>query len=769
MTNNSFANTKKKIINHMRNDNWDDILKMITNNEFDLNKSIVNDNNIFHLACIKGKTTIMKQIIDLKNNKMISINLNLGNKDGLPGLHLYYKYGGDDLSFMDYNEICYLDGNGMTVAKYIIDNIEMMNIFIDMIIKHDCVDNLEMIDNRDTKLDKYYILYEITSRVANFAKSKKNKMRDEYLNLLRKLYNITTKKHLVFMAIYLDSIDVIKFLIEQNFDFINVRNGNGSSPIYMAVDYSRHEIADMILNHISNKYGNYETYHIIHKYAKYTHERPIFIAINNHDHVMIEILIKYMKKYLDDYYDQNKVFLMFDQIDRFQNLYIHRLIDTYTINISDDILHFFLKHSDLNHPNYAGNTTAHLIFSMGIWKALYDNLVGRTIDLLIADANGNNCYSYISIDDRKLFMDLTKTIKIPITKKHAEKYTKKYDIKNMIETGTDDTEKSRNYGLFNANSIHYMLYLRYIENKYNNLFIPKFTYDQEEHSREKLFNQLTQYSTSNVIAIFNRYVGLYIDFFYSYHAHIICWFDEDQYYISHKLQKILSDHNAIYDINEERFVILKITLILQDDEPILHANCLIYDRKKKEAWRFEPYGVSNINNSKITIDYHLEKLLVSVYGTITYHDPESYLFGLQFQLIGREEQKKNQNLGDPGGYCLAWTIWFIDTVLSNPDDNVSDIMKNFFDREVIDDIISREEVSKYAHPDVNSGIIKIQSTNHYLDFIRRYAHKLDKEKNKILQSVGIKKYDIYRLVPDVQTENIIMDLFTVRNSIKKII
>jgi hypothetical protein len=193
---------------------------------------------------------------------------------------------------------------------------------------------------------------------------------------------------------------------------------------------------------------------------------------------------------------------------------------------------------------------------------------------------------------------------------------------------------------------------------------------------------------------------------------------------------------------------LKLTLIV--NKKSLHANVLIYDRLKKEAWRFEPYGMSDITTGK-SLDLFVNSLLTDVYGKIHYHDPDDFLTGLNFQLVTGDEFTINQNLGDPDGYCLAWSMWFVDTILGSPDQNVDDLMKNFFTTQSIDSIISNEE----------SVGTNITSTNPFLDFIRRYAHKLDREKNNILLSIGVKKYNLYNYIPDNDILQKISDHFKV--------
>jgi hypothetical protein len=500
--------------------------------------------------------------------------------------------------------------------------------------------------------------------------------------------------------------------------------------------------------------------------------RPIFTAIKLKNFLAIRILIKYMLPYIDQYETANgEALSLRREIDNFQNQYLHRILaqladkqlsqkliskiqDPLQPNVYIDtiaeipfpILSFFIKHSDLNQTNYANNTPAHIIFSTGLWKYISNDLMYKEIDLLKVDQYGRNCYSYISSDDKIDFLKLTQHIMIPI----EQKSDNIGNIKSMLDSNHNHThsDSSENYGLFNSNMVHYMLYLRYIENKYKNVYVPVRHFDDNVRQSELFFFELTSYPISSEHKTLNNCVENYLSEFFSYLPHNIYWISSNQYFVDPQLIHVLKNHNLSIDSSVHRYVMLKLTLIV--NKKSLHANVLIYDRLKKEAWRFEPYGMSDITTGK-SLDLFVNSLLTDVYGKIHYHDPDDFLTGLNFQLVTGDEFTINQNLGDPDGYCLAWSMWFVDTILGSPDQNVDDLMKNFFTTQSIDSIISNEE----------SVGTNITSTNPFLDFIRRYAHKLDREKNNILLSIGVKKYNLYNYIPDNDILQKISDHFKV--------
>lgn len=138
----------------------------------------------------------------------------------------------------------------------------------------------------------------------------------------------------------------------------------------------------------------------------------------------------------------------------------------------------------------------------------------------------------------------------------------------------------------------------------------------------------------------------------------------------------------------KRFIIIPLTLYLVDSES--HANMLIYDQNTKELERFEPHGSHFVGTDRFNnpdISKHIVKLIQELLGhKIKYIDRD---FCPRFQ---RYEEIKFP--GGPHGYCNAWSQWYADIRLSNPD-------------------ISREKVTKYA----------VQELKKNFDKFKRYIHK----------------------------------------------
>jgi hypothetical protein len=161
---------------------------------------------------------------------------------------------------------------------------------------------------------------------------------------------------------------------------------------------------------------------------------------------------------------------------------------------------------------------------------------------------------------------------------------------------------------------------------------------------------------------------------------------------------------------------------------------LIYDFKNKIIERFEPFGILSIQDY---IDDILEEELTWNTG-FKYLRSRDYIDKTGFQYISDEINEKNRKHGDPGGFCLAWCYWYLETKLKNPD------------------IDSKTLVSKLIKK-LNNQDIKVS------EYIRNYANKLNNERNKYLEIIGIDKKKFYDLTMTYNDENKIMNYVNERS------
>jgi len=691
---------EKKIIKYIKNNKWKKILNIIKNGEYtNLNKILINGNNLFHILCIKGKIEIIKEILELKKNKKIILNTNILNSNGIPPIHLYYKYGGKDLLFLEDESICHLDDLNNNLLNYVIDNIKLLNKIIDKMIEYNCLESLYYIENQ---YQSFFTL--LTNKIIED--------KEKYNKIMKKIYQKVKPEFFIFITIRLNSIDNLLMLFEENYDFTDYKK-NYFSPLAYTIYTNKFTMMNMILEYTKNKYNIEHTYIMInsslHDYDLY----PIFLAIRYNGIGMLLILKNYLEEYFNKHTDKHLNYY----INNNHNTYLHELIMMPEKNI--ELINFFIKYTDLNKENYFGDTCGDLIFSTGIWKLV--DLKNKEINLEHINSDNNKCNFYIDKKDIKIFNELK--IKKPLEIKNKEEIYKLFNIKQLI----DYNETDENYALYIYDYNSLMLFFKYLENKHKNIFIPYVKYNENDRNNDL---QLLEMSNINYPSSFIHYI---INNFYSYSQFVFCWINKNNYYISNKLKNILSKKKNYKFIILFGYIRLKISA---------HAFILVYDTEKKELWHFEPTGI--LNGHLNDLEYFKEiikKYFEDIYGEITYYEPVDFLNDTNFQTVSKDWEEDEQVHGDPSGYCLAWCIWFVDIVATHPNVPIKDLVKNYIKKEHIEQLDNQK------------------SDNYYLDFIRKYAKMLTKEKIKILKSIGVPKNEHYKKVISNESQKLINNYF----------
>ena len=146
-----------------------------------------------------------------------------------------------------------------------------------------------------------------------------------------------------------------------------------------------------------------------------------------------------------------------------------------------------------------------------------------------------------------------------------------------------------------------------------------------------------------------------------------------------------------------------------------HGNIIIIGFTKKEIERFEPNGANypfGFNYNPELLDDILIKLFDKLLPTYKYFKPKDFLPKIGFQQLELSEHYKTRKIGDPGGFCSAWSIWYSDMRIKYND-------------------ISREKLVKEL-------INKIKGENiSFKHMIRDYTKNITDIRDKYLKKVGL--------------------------------
>ena len=281
------------------------------------------------------------------------------------------------------------------------------------------------------------------------------------------------------------------------------------------------------------------------------------------------------------------------------------------------------------------------------------------------------------------------------TKKEAIDNLKTYIISNKKSYPTtntiihiDNNEINTNFNTFTGYNLDIVSGLIYLKNKYNNLMTAlsdDFVINDEiiyYHKKQGIFRNQKDFFN------FEIYWVNYKLFFPNNFSNLI------QTFIKSKL----------------RFYIITINIELFEKA---HVNILFFDKLTNEIERFEPAGKDypigfNYNND--LLDFQLEKHLKIYINNIIYIKPSMYQLKVGPQSLDSNEDTKN--IGDPGGFCAAWCLWYVDNRIK-----YNSIKREF----IIEKIITQTKIKKIP----------------LKQLIRNYSKNITYVRDKLLHQINI--------------------------------
>jgi len=685
----------EKIINLINNNNFNELNKIIR-------EPLINNNYLIHIATINNKINLIKYLIN-KDKELIK----LVNNDNETYIHLALKYGYYDIikeSIDIYPEILnIIDNNNNTILHILDPNLILYN---ELIIKY-----LDLIDFNIINNEKFTIFHHNINNSIS-----KNDLVFKNIKIIIEKIDINYPKinPPIIYTIIKKKRHIIDLLLERKELDINIINNQYINPLIIAVE----------LNDIKTIKKIIEKDNLDINYSGINEDlNPYIIALNNRNYKIIKILI--------DKIDLNKQ-------DRKLNSLLHH---TFEIpNINSDIICKLLFNGNLNLKNINNITPLHLFLKNYNWKNYTKILENVNMDIFIKNKLNKTAISYIYKKDLPQFINiLTNSFINNMDNKfciNLKTYQCKYKIKKYIfdnkqsipqNITNKDLIKFKNIegqkGInikFNSDTIHNIIYTIIILSKYKQLGIPNQEYKNYKYIQDKnelYYNNL--YILDNQLLITDLY-EIYLDFLYEISPHIIIWKSNTEYFIHKNLDFYIK--RVLYD-KTKMFIYIKLTIIMPTGT---HANIIIIDKEKGIIERFEPYGNIKMNNE---IDLFLEEKITNMIkkymneNNIKIEYKRSKMIG--YQLIGNDTDINYRVLGDPVGFCLAWSYWYLETRITNKDIEIDELIKQTYNNII--------------------GSNKDNSEKIFTEYIRHYSNKLDKKKNKLLIKFGIEKENIYNL------------------------
>jgi hypothetical protein len=184
------------------------------------------------------------------------------------------------------------------------------------------------------------------------------------------------------------------------------------------------------------------------------------------------------------------------------------------------------------------------------------------------------------------------------------------------------------------------------------------------------------------------------------------WVNKKLYLINEFFDKISECKNK-----NSNFIVIPLGIEMKEGS---HANYIVYDLNKNTVERFEPHGSTTppgLNYDPDLLDEILALRFKSFDEKIEYYSPKDFLPKIGFQMMDMMENKQKR-IGDPGGFCALWSIWYIDMRMIYKDLNPKELVN------LLIDTIKKQNVS-----------VK--------NMIRNYALNIIKDRDDILNKAGL--------------------------------
>jgi len=648
-----------KLFNLAKKNLWDDFKQIILEND-NLNLNMRDDNNnyLINFIILNNKVDILEiflkrqckiDIVDSDNKSLLYLPIKF---DFLEIIELLLKY---DSSIVGISNTEIKDNNGNYSIHYAINckNLNALKLFK----KYNKSFNKFDSDNNSLL---HLAIKSNSNEIFDFILENSN----DYDNL-----NIYGENQIRY-AVNHNNIDFIKILYEKNVDVNNQDFKNEISPIMYSIILDNVQIFEYLLDksnlNLQDNLGN----NILH-------------------YVIIYNKLNYINKIID-LLKINSSLINLNNTNMFGKTSLHLLLDKMSLNkniIELVDFNFLIENTNLNIQDNTGNTIFLLICQKNLLIKFYDILSNKKINQNIQNLNKKKAIDFIEDEKKKKFYELITLSYINLIRKKDNQYTDEiFNIcKKKISYHKKDNLKkyTENMNLKKSDKdiCFDVIYNLIVNNKIN--FPSKIrTYCLEIDEFKKLSKLNLFYTGSRIDILFgliyleknytsistsiskNFYKNEEIRTYYLNYKNIKLVNDFLNFEIIWDGQKIFYPDNLVEEINNfkldktKNFYIIPIGIELNDQA---HANILIYDKVNNSMERFEPHGNTyprNFNYFPNKLDNILKIYFSSIFFKLNYINIKKILPKIGFQTLELLEHSKNKQLGDPGGFCGVWCIWY---------------------------------------------------------------------------------------------------------------
>jgi len=727
-----------KLFIHIKNNEWNEFKiyfnQIVKSNEtIDLNLRDDTNEYLLYYAILFNRLDLVKLLVD--NGAKIDII----DSDDRCILYLSIKYGYDKIT--EY----LLEKNKDTIGINILD-----------------------IKDRRKKIPLHYAIQK------------------KKLNMIIKLLEFGSNPNIIdidgynalHLSIFTRDIEIVKILIK-HIGNINSRCISGETALHLAVNLRLTDIAILLIEsgiNINIQDYNHE-FNVLHYVATINQIQILKILLQKNININAQDIFGNTPlhyAFIEENYNIVAELIKLDNLN--YNLWningklpLHIYFENYSNN-NDEFLEKLIDKTNISIKDYNGNSCLFYIINLDLWKKYHNILVNKKINIYSENKSGLKLIDLIKDKDRDEFINLvtesyynklklkpdlfekewenicSKEFDKPI-KLNKKNINSKKDLdvecidiikKNILENinKIKSGEKICNinsYPLtknklciqvnegeslslctFTGNTLDVLLGLIYLLKKHKNV----------------CSTLTTDFVENKDIYDFYKSIGILMNNRSEFLNFEIIWVNFKLYLVDDFVTKV---KNCIHA--NAKFIIIPLGIELKEGS---HANYIIYNVSKNIVERFEPHGSTmppGLNYNPDLLDKILYTRFKEINDKIIYLKPSEYLPKISFQLLDILENKKKK-IGDPGGFCALWAIWYVDMKISYSDLNSITLVKKLIKT-------------------IKENNISVKN------MIRNYASNVIKERDEILNSA---KLDINDWINDDYNET---QLNIIINNIKE--
>jgi ankyrin repeat protein len=701
---------KKDLFIHLRNNKIDNVIKYISDNP-DLDYNIKDDAGTYLIFYIitTNNTTLLDKIL------LTNIKIDVYDSDGRTILYAPIKYGFTDIvkSLLQYSE----NTVGIPIQSIMDDNGNIALHYAIMFKNMECFDLLAPISNC-ASVDK------------NGNNSLHHATMSRSLHYVEKVYQLN--------------------------NYTNIQNNSGETPLHMACRMSLPDIVNYLIVHKSEL--NVQEYHLqstpLH-YACYSgNDKIVAMLLDNNVDVNVQdfdgntplhYCVMYNKIMVTHLLLNHHLSIKKINVNLFNvnlNLPLHIILDNPLDNLHTYI-ELLLPKTNLNFQNKFGVTCLHQLCNLTIWKKYTDVLKIKKLDIIIRDYNDMRPIDHVDERSMDKFIDMVVDSYLYILNTKGKQWPTKWENECKQLFGTNNTDglpeildTTKKGSLDKCKNLIKKKIIELIDMKQSKC--NEKTYPVKEKSSKCIkldFDERIMINTMigttldilcGLLYLIQKHrntkfcmEGIQIedtskcDFYKKNNVpgtgtfecilekYFITWY-KNMLNIDPILEKITIDNINSQNIN---FIVFFVRLIHRNG--VGHANVLLYSKKTNEIERFDPFG-SGYDNE---LDVKLEKYFSNIIPKVKYISPRDYMSTVGFQKIDVSESQ-NEYIGDPEGYCVAWSLWYVDMRITLQ-------------------TITRTKLIKYIMQQIGEKHMK------YRSIIRNYSRNITKIRDNILNKAEL--------------------------------